>query len=120
MKREALVPIDDEILALIGDLKPRVLQRFPVGTIMLFPRQNGNLNGRRPVSSRTYRGALCRWLEDCDVRNDPGLRVRLTPHQWRHTLGTVLINRDVPQHVVQKILDHDSPLRRRLQLTSVR
>ena len=27
----------------------------------------------------------------------------------RHTLGTRLINRDVPQHVVQKILDHDSP-----------
>jgi integrase len=26
----------------------------------------------------------------------------------RHTLGTTLINRDVPQHVVQKILDHDS------------
>ena len=35
--------------------------------------------------------------------------MHLTPHQWRHTLGTVLINRDVPQHVVQKILDHDSP-----------
>ena len=35
--------------------------------------------------------------------------MRLTPHQWRHTLGTRLINRDVPQHVVQKILDHDSP-----------
>jgi hypothetical protein len=34
--------------------------------------------------------------------------VRLTPHQWRHTLGTILINRAVPQHVVQKILDHDS------------
>ena len=34
--------------------------------------------------------------------------MHLTPHQWRHTLGTVLINRDVPQHVVQKILDHDS------------
>ena len=27
----------------------------------------------------------------------------------RHTLGTWLINRDVPQHVVQKILDHDTP-----------
>ena len=35
--------------------------------------------------------------------------MHLTPHQWRHTLGTSLINRDVPQHVVQKILDHDSP-----------
>ena len=25
-----------------------------------------------------------------------------------HSLGTRLINRDVPQHIVQKILDHDS------------
>jgi len=33
----------------------------------------------------------------------------LTPHQWRHTLGTRLINRDVPQEVVRRILDHDSP-----------
>jgi integrase len=30
-------------------------------------------------------------------------RVHLTPHQWRHTLGTTLINRDVPQQVVQKL-----------------
>jgi hypothetical protein len=35
--------------------------------------------------------------------------VHLTPHQWRHTLGTRLINRDVPQEVVRHILDHDSP-----------
>jgi myo-inositol catabolism protein IolC len=35
--------------------------------------------------------------------------VHLTPHQWRHTLGTRLINRDVPQEVVRRILDHDSP-----------
>ena len=63
-----------------------------------------------PVSSGTYREALYRWLEDCDVRDEHGQPVHLTPHQWRHTLGTVLINRDVPQHVVQKILDHDSPL----------
>jgi len=31
-------------------------------------------------------------------------------NQVQITFGTVLINRDVPQHVVQKILDHDSPL----------
>jgi len=110
MKREALVPVDDELFALIGEQKQRVLQRFPAGALLLFPRQNGNLNGRRPVSSRTYRGALYRWLEDCDIRDEHGQPVHLTPHQWRHTLGTVLINRDVPQHVVQKILDHDSPL----------
>jgi hypothetical protein len=34
--------------------------------------------------------------------------VRLTPHQWRHTFATRLINRDVPQEVVQVLLDHSS------------
>jgi hypothetical protein len=44
----------------------------------------------------------------CDVRDERGAPVHLTPHQWRHTLGTRLINRDVPQEVVRRILDHDS------------
>ena len=89
MKREALVPIDDELFRLIGEQKQRLLQRFPVGAPVLFPRQNGNLNGRRPISSHTYRSALDRWLEDCDIRDEHGKPVHLTPHQWRHTLGTV-------------------------------
>ena len=110
MKREALVPVDDERSALAGEQKQRVLQRFPADAPLLFPRQNGNLSGRRPISGRTCRGALYRWLEDCDIRDEHGHPVHLTPHQWRHTPGTVLINRDVPQHVVQKIPDHDSPL----------
>ena len=108
MKREALVPVDDELLALIRGQQQRVLGRYPSPAV-LFPRQAKNADGTTPVSSSAYRQALYRWLEDCDVRDEHGELVHLTPHQWRHTLGTVLINRDVPQHVVQKILDHDSP-----------
>jgi integrase len=107
MKREALVPLDDELLALIHGQQQRVLERYPAG-IVLFPRPEKNPDGKTPVSSGTYRQALYRWLERCDARDEHGQPVHLTPHQWRHTLGTVLINRDVPQHVVQKILDHDS------------
>ena len=110
MKREALVPIDDELQALIGDQQNRARERWPDGTPVLFPRPTANIDGHRPVSYTSYRDALYRWLEDCDVRDEYGQPVHLTPHQWRHTLGTALINRDVPQHVVQKILDHDSPL----------
>jgi integrase len=109
MKREALVPVDDELLELVRGQQQRVLDRYPAGTA-LFPRPEKNPDGKTPVSSSTYRLALYRWLERCDVRDEHGRPVHLTPHQWRHTLGTVLINRDVPQHVVQKILDHDSPL----------
>jgi hypothetical protein len=108
MKREALVPIDEELEALIARQQERNRERNPGGTPVLFPRPTANIDGTRPTGSNAYRSALYRWLEDCDIRDEHGQPVRLKPHQWRHTLGTVLINRDVPQHVVQKILDHDS------------
>src|SRR5207244_12196116 len=80
----------------------------PAGTPVLVTRPLRNITGHHTLTSGTYRDALCRWLERCDIRDEHGQPVHLTPHQWRHTLGTRLINRDVPQHVVQKILDHDS------------
>jgi integrase len=110
MKREALVPVDDELCQMIRDHQQQVLSRWPGRTVpVLFPRTTANITGSHPVAGGSYRGALYRWLGDCDVRDELGQPLHLTPHQWRHTLGTRLINRDVPQHVVQKILDHDSP-----------
>jgi integrase len=109
MKREALVPIDEELNQQIRDQRQRCQTRWPDGIPILFPRPTANLTGHRPLSSGTYRGSLNRWLRRCDIRDAHDQPVRLTPHQWRHTLGTRLINRDVPQEVVRKILDHDSP-----------
>lgn len=104
MKREALVPIDDELRSLIATQAAQA-----AGTSRLFPRPTKNPDGIASISSSTYRLALYRWLADCDIRDEHGRPVHLTPHQWRHTLGTRLINRDVPQEVVRRILDHDSP-----------
>lgn len=109
MKREALVPIDEELEQLLAEQRQRVLARYPGGTPVLFPRAMSNADGTRPTGSATYRAGLRRWLACCDVRDEHGRPVHLTPHQWRHTLATRLINRDVPQEVVRRILDHDSP-----------
>lgn len=103
MKREALIPIDEEIREEITE------RRREGGTgPWLFPRPTKNPDGRFPSAATTYRAALYRWLQCCDIRDEHGMPVHLTPHQWRHTLGTRLINRDVPQEVVRRILDHDS------------
>jgi integrase len=109
MKRDALVPIDEELRDLLGGQRHRTTERWPAGTPVLFPRPTRNLDGTAPISSSTYRLALYRWLESCNIRDEHDHPVRLTPHQWRHTLGTRLINRDVPQEVVRRILDHESP-----------
>jgi integrase len=108
MKREALVPIDEELTTMITRQQGTVRHRWPNSTAVLFPRMTTNPDGSRPYSAATYRSALYRWLKLCDIRDEHGSPVHLTPHQWRHTLGTRLINRDVPQEVVRRILDHDS------------
>lgn len=105
MKREALVPIDEELRDLIEAHRSRHASAH-----WLLPRATKNPDGAEPIASSTYRAALYRWLQGCQIRDEHGQPVHLTPHQWRHTLGTRLINRDVPQEVVRRILDHDSPL----------
>ena len=108
MKREALVPIDEELRALIGRQHDRVRVRWPAGTPVLFPRPNSNIDGTRPVSGTTYREALRHWLQACDIRGEGGQPVHLTPHQWRHTLGTTLKGAEL--HLMQ----HSGPGVRRL------
>jgi hypothetical protein len=103
MKREALVPIDEELHAEVVAQRGRASP-----SALLFPRPLKNPDGRFPSTSVTYRAALYRWLQRCDVRDEHGRPVHLTPHQWRHTLGTRLLNRDVPQEVVRRLLDYDS------------
>ena len=108
MRREAAVPIDEEIEADIRAQQRRVLQRWPAGSPYLFPRPHANPTGQSPMGDSTYRRRLHRWLRACDVHDEHGRPVHLTPHQWRHTFACRLINRDVPQEVVRVLLDHDS------------
>jgi len=90
MHRDALVPIDTELADAIGHQRRRNTDHWPDDTRILFPRPTKNIDGHHPISSSTYRMALQRWLDACDIRDEHGHRVHLTPHQWRHTLGTRL------------------------------
>ncbi|MEV4019270.1 tyrosine-type recombinase/integrase [Nonomuraea angiospora] len=107
MKREGLVPIDDDLADQITAQQQRVLDRWPEPHVLL-PRWKANPDGRWPVAQSTYREHLTRWLTECDIRDEHGRPAHLTPHQWRHTFATRLINLDVPQEVVRQLLDHQS------------
>ncbi len=108
MDREALVPIDEELEGAIIAHRLSLDTRWPNGTAVLFPMPRNNPDGHRPTGGSSYRQSLHRWLKRCDIRDEQGQPVRIVPHRFRHTLGTQLINRDVPQEVVRRILDHDS------------
>ena len=108
MRREAAIPIDEELEAAIRGQQRRVLDQWPTGTTCLFPRPRANISGNLPLADGTYRRMLGRWLATCEIRDEHGQPVHLTPHQWRHTFACRLINQDVPQEVVRVLLDHDS------------
>ena len=108
MRREAAVPIDPDLETQIRAQQQRVAQRWPGQHPHLFPQSTGNVGGQRALSYYSYRGMLNAWLALCDIHDEHGEPVHLTPHQWRHTFACRLINQDVPQEVVRVLLDHES------------
>ena len=108
MRREAAIPIDEDLAGEIRAQQRRVAARWPEQHPCLFPALRYNTAGEHPMTYYSYRGMLNEWLTRCDVRDEHGGPAHLTPHQWRHTFATRLINRDVPQEVIRILLDHES------------
>ena len=94
MRRDALVPIDVALAGAIAVQQQAVRERFPAATSLLI-REKRNFEGRLPYSPDTFRHRLTAWLESCDVRDELGRPVHVTPHQWRHTYATRLKGRGV-------------------------
>lgn len=107
MRRDAMVPVDDELAAMIEDQQRQVRRRYPKGGV-LFPRKTANPDGTRPMPAGTYHYLLQQWLAACDITGAPGEPTRVTAHRFRHTYASRLINSEVSQEVVRRLLDHTS------------
>jgi integrase len=105
MRREAFVPIDDELADEIRHQQEAVLADRPAATC-LFP-QTTSPDGTKP--RRQPFTPIAAWQDKIWLRDELGRPFRFTAHQLRHTYGTRLINADVPQEVVRRLLDHESP-----------
>ena len=109
MATEQLVPLSTTAAEAIRTQQRHLLDRWPDASPVLLAAPRSNPDATRPFSYATLRGRLARWQQDIDLRDDTGQPVRVTAHQFRHTLGTRLINTGVPQHVIQRLLGHASP-----------
>ncbi|WP_405059766.1 tyrosine-type recombinase/integrase [Kribbella sp. NBC_01505] len=105
MRREAFVPVDDELADEIRHQQQHILADRPAATC-LFP-QTSSLDGTKPRCQPFT--PIAAWQGRIGLRDELGRPFRFTAHQLRHTYGTRLINADVPQEVVRRLLDHESP-----------
>ena len=105
MRAEQLIPLSSRAVEAIRAQQYHVQQTWPGGSPWLFPASNPS----EPQGYNSFRNAFAHWQERIGLHDDNGRPVHVTPHQLRHTLGTRLINKGVPQHVIQRLLGHASP-----------
>lgn len=123
LRRDAATPINESLATDLTDHARRVAMRYPdkldeeskrppanvASALKLFPTTVGNPTGTTPVGYAGFRQELQKWFDALGLVDEIGRPIHVTCHQFRHTYGTRLINSDVPQHIVQALLDHTSP-----------
>jgi integrase len=104
MRKELQIPISRELALVIQEQQHAVRNRWSGSVTWLFPDRKG-----RPVPPNAYRRAINDLAYRHRVRDTTGALFRVHPHGFRHTVGTRMINNDVPQRVVQQFLGHETP-----------
>jgi hypothetical protein len=77
MRREAMVPIDDELTGMIAAQQTRVRERFPDSEV-LFPRASANPDGRLPIPTSTFNLHLKQWLATVGVTDELARPVKVS------------------------------------------
>lgn len=107
LKKIYLIPISSACVQAIQSQQSKVPQVEGKNKHYLFPSRQ---LGRTPhVSARYVNRALNRLAQRYQIKDSYGKIWHFHTHQFRHTVGTRMINNGVPQTIVQRYLGHESP-----------
>ncbi len=114
MKKEITIPLSREIVRVIQEQQRYLRQHLTSDFKYLFSANGGAPNpGFNPVPSVMERRTLARYLNRLtkkhNICDDSNTLWHFQSHQFRHTVGTRMINNGVPQHIIQRYLGHESP-----------
>jgi integrase/recombinase XerD len=103
VRRENAIPVSAEIAALVQEQQVEA-RTGHVTSEFLFPNAKGGVLKQASFSHRINRLAY-----DHDIRGADGKLFRFQAHQFRHTVGTRMVNLGVPHHIIQRYLGHSGP-----------
>lgn len=109
LKKSYLIPISLDCTKLIKEQQKYALKDADKQQqiLYLFPSRR---SGRTPhVAAPHIRKVLDKLAEKYSIKDVNGKLWHFHPHQFRHTVGTRMINAGVSQVIVQRYLGHESP-----------
>lgn len=113
MKKDHTINISRELAAVIQEQRNYIKNNFHSSFQYLFC---GNRRTKRdftpknePMAPDTFNDYLKRLVITKNICDSSGRLWNLSSHQFRHSVGTRMINSGVPQHIIQRYLGHESP-----------
>ncbi len=107
MKQQESIPISQELAAVIQEQQEFVISQWGQGFPYLFPTPKPRGKGN-PISSNHFNYTLKELAYEKHICDESGQIYQFHSHQFRHTVGTQMINNGVPIHIVQRYLGHKS------------
>lgn len=112
MKKEEILPISSELAAVIQEQQQYIQEHLGKEFKYLFCARKPKTEfypKAAVMSDQSFVNFLKKLAEDFDIKDSSGNRWEFQTHQFRHTVGTRMINNGVLQHIVQRYLGHESP-----------
>ena len=117
MRKEDTKPISLELAKVIQEQQQYIRQNLGESFEYLFcARHRGNYRDKNPfhpksevMCDQTFVKFLKQLVEEFDIKDNSGKHWNFQTHQFRHTVGTRMVNLGVPLHIIQRYLGHESP-----------
>jgi integrase/recombinase XerD len=115
MKFETTLPISIELAEVIKEQQLYIQQNLGKDYQYLFcANKSGGFSHEfapnpKVMGCKPFINYVKRLADEFDICDSTGKRWNFQTHQFRHTVGTRMINNGVPQHIVQRYLGHDTP-----------
>ena len=117
MSKEDTKPISLELAKVVCEQQQYIRQHLGEKFEYLFcARKTGKYRDENPfhpkpklMHDKSFIGFLKKLALEADIKDSLGNRWDFQTHQFRHTVGTRMVNLGVPLHIIQRYLGHETP-----------